>query len=109
MKNWLFVVVLGLLSLGLAQAQEKEQGAYGPFFVSGIIKQNDTTNVKLLQGIVVSDSPANARLVFTGMASKQNPGWSVVEVLASTFSQLYTTLPSSTQSEMKPITKGVGI
>lgn len=109
MKNWLVAIVLGLFSLGLVHADEKEQGAYGPYFVSGIIKQDNTTTVKLLQGIIVSDSPANAGVVFKAMATKQNPGWSVVDVLASTFSQLYKTLPSSDQPEPIPKTKGIDI
>lgn len=89
-----FKAIMFAMLFGCAHAQA--QTGYQPYFVSGVLQQKDSTTViRIVQGMVVSDSAANAQVVFSGMAIKQFPGYTMVDVLASTFSQLYKSLPGS--------------
>lgn len=93
------VFAIGLVLVGMcanAQTQPPQsQYQYQPYFVSGVLKANDSTMIKVVQGMVVSDSADNARIVFTGLASKQFPGYFMLDSIAGSFSQLYKTLPSA--------------
>lgn len=84
------------VSMFLSSAYAQTQSGYQPYFVSGVLKENNSAAViKIVQGMVVSDSVGNAQVVFSAMAIKQFPGYTMVDVLASTFSQLYKTMPSA--------------
>lgn len=92
-----FVFAIGLVLVSMianAQAQPP-QSQYQPYFVSGVLKANDASTIKVVQGMVVSDSADNARIVFAGIASKQFPGYFMLDSIVGSFSQLYKTLPSA--------------
>lgn len=99
-----------VLAVFFVCAQAFAQTAYQPYFVSGVLKQNGSdTTIKIVQGMVVSDSPANAQIVFTAMASKQFVGYTMVDVLASNFSQLYKTLPVTSEGKQESSASGTGV
>lgn len=108
LKALLFAVTL--LCTG---AYAQTPSVYQPYFVSGVLKENNSAAViKIVQGMVVSDSVPNAQVVFSAMAIKQFPGYTMVDVLASTFSQLYKTLPTNgaaPDSKATPFLSGTGV
>jgi hypothetical protein len=93
MKKITFILAIFLAhSFGYAQ----EPAKYAPYFVSAILKQNNKdATIKIVQGMVLSDSPANAELVFTVIATRQFPSYTALSVLASSFEQLFKSLPRS--------------
>lgn len=86
-------IALGLVliqSLAFAQDTAKVM----PYFVSAILKQGGPeVTMQIVQGMIISDSASNAQLVFTILATKQFPNSTVVNVLASSFDQLYKAQP----------------
>jgi hypothetical protein len=103
MKKHIATVLLAL-SCCFAAAQEPE---YKPFFVSAILKLNGSENtLRIVQGMVVASDSANAQIIFTVMATKQFPQYTVLDVLPSTFEQLFKTLTPQQKSLMQPPVQG---
>lgn len=91
LKSIAAVLIACILCAG-AQAADREE--YTPYVVAGVLQKNGTTStIRVVQAMVVSNSAANAQSIFTLMALKQFPDHVPVQVLASTLSQLYKTLP----------------
>lgn len=96
MKSFVKYIVLGLLALTFNLGAGAQGKPYEPYFVSGVLKLNGSeATIKVVQGMVVSDSPENARVVFMGLALRQFPDYTIVDSIASNFAQLYKTLPSN--------------
>lgn len=99
MKKLIAMLALAL-SCSFAAAQEPE---YKPFFVSAILKLNGSENtLRIVQGMVVASDSANAQIVFTVMATKQFPQYTVLDVLPSTFEQLFKSLSPQQKSLLSP-------
>lgn len=100
-----FARILGgvVLALCFATAHAQDASKTAPYFVSAVLKKAGATdsNTRIVQGMVLSDSQANAQLVFAILATKQFPDHVVGNVLASSFEQLMSTLPGA-KEEKKP-------
>ncbi|MDT8992762.1 hypothetical protein RQP54_17955 [Curvibacter sp. APW13] len=105
MKKHIAMLVLAL-SCCFAAAQEPE---YKPYFVSAILRLTGSENtLRIVQGMVVASDTANAQIVFTVMATKQFPQYIVIDVLPSTFEQLFKTLSPEQKSLVTPPAKDGG-
>jgi hypothetical protein len=88
-------------------ANASDQDEMVPYFVSGILQKKDSPSVvQVIQAMVVSNSPANAQSEFTVLALVQFPDYIPVQVLASTFSKLYKSLPENQSKPNNPKGKG---
>lgn len=99
--NKLFIAVAFAMVSFMVAAEQPE---YKPYFVSGILRLNTAdVTLKIVQGMVISDSAHNAQVVFTVMATKQFPNYTVVDVLANNFEQLYKSTPRTpTETRTQP-------
>ena len=95
MKKFILFILI-LVASGVSFAEQAS--SYMPYFVSGVLRLNGTdATIKIVQGMVVSDSPTNAKIIFTELAAQQFPQYTLVDILASNFSQLYKTMPTSSE------------
>lgn len=91
MKKTISTLLLAFFAC-FSQAQQAE---YTPYFVSAILRLNGSdATLKIVQGMVISDTPDSAKIVFTVLATKEFPQYTVIDVLPSSFSQLMKTLPT---------------
>jgi hypothetical protein len=103
MKKTFTTLVLAFFAC-FSNAQQPE---YNPYFVSAILRLNGTdATLKIVQGMVISDSPDNAKIVFTVLATKEFPQYTVIDVLPSSFAQLMKTLPTGKQATPPQQQKG---